>query len=301
MRDNALMELEAVVAVARCRNFRVAAAELNRSRSALSHTVATLEERLGVRLFNRTTRSVSLTEAGEIFVASVAPALAEIRSAIDAASSRRSSLSGAVRIKTSGDVAREMMAPIILQYLRRYPEIKIDVVTNGASSDIVGDGFDAGVRRADDVPQDMIAVPLSYELRMAVVGSLAYLENRRRPRTPQDLLVHRCIRLRLPGGEVNPWKFERHGKTVSIKVEGPLTLDEPTFILDAARAGVGLAYMRESAVAYDIAHGRLVRVLEDWTHHFPGICLCYPSRRKVPSGLRALIDLIREIGIQSEQ
>ena len=276
------MELEAVVAVARCRNFRVAAAELNRSRSALSHTVATLEERLGVRLFNRTTRSVSLTEVGEIFVASVAPALAEIRSAIDAASSRRSNPGGAVRIKTSGDVAREMMAPIILQYLRRYPEIKIDVVTNGASSDIVGDGFDAGVRRADDVPQDMIAVPLSYELRMAVVGSLAYLENRRRPRTPQDLLVHRCIRLRLPSGEVNPWKFERHGKTVSIKVEGPLTLDEPTFILDAARAGVGLAYLRESAVASDLAHGRLVRVLEDWTHHFPGICLCYPESTKSP-------------------
>src|SRR6266852_8381871 len=158
MPANGLMELEAVVAVARCRNFRVAAAELNRSRSALSHTVATLEERLGVRLFNRTTRSVSLTEAGEIFVASVAPALAEIRSAIDAASSRRSSLGGAVRIKTSGDVAREMMAPIILQYLRRYPEMKIDIVTNGASNDIVGDGFDAGVRRADDVPQDMIAV-----------------------------------------------------------------------------------------------------------------------------------------------
>ncbi len=301
MPANGLMELEAVVAVARCRNFRVAAAELNRSRSALSHTVATLEERLGVRLFNRTTRSVSLTEAGEIFVASVAPALAEIRSAIDAASSRRSSLGGAVRIKTSGDVAREMMAPIILQYLRRYPEMKIDIVTNGASNDIVGDGFDAGVRRADDVPQDMIAVPLSYELRMAVVGSLAYLENRRKPRTPQDLLVHRCIRLRLPSGEVNPWKFERHGKAVSIKVEGPLTLDEPAFILDAARAGVGLAYLRESIVASDLAHGRFVRVLEDWTHHFPGICLCYPSRRNVPLGLRALIDLIREIGIQAEE
>jgi DNA-binding transcriptional LysR family regulator len=204
MRDNALMELEAVVAVARCRNFRVAAAELNRSRSALSHTVATLEERLGVRLFNRTTRSVSLTEAGEIFVASVAPALAEIRSAIDAASSRRSSPGGAVRIKTSGDVAREMMAPIILQYLRRYPEIKIDVVTNGASSDIVGDGFDAGVRRADDVPQDMIAVPLSYELRMAVVGSLAYLENRIKPSTPQNLFLHSSIHLSLHNDQIKP-------------------------------------------------------------------------------------------------
>jgi len=301
MKPNGLLELEAVVAVARCRNFRVAAAELNRSRSALSHTVAALEGRLGVRLFNRTTRSVSLTEAGEIFIGSVAPALAEIRGAIVAASSKRASLGGSIRIKTYGDIAREMMAPIIVQYLRRYPEVRIDVVTNGSSSDIVGDGFDAGVRRADDVPQDMIAVPLSYELRMAVVGSLAYFENRRKPRTPQDLMVHRCIRLRLPNGQVNPWKFERHGKAISIKVEGPLTLDDPTFILDAARAGVGLAYLRESIVASDLAHGRLVRVLEDWTHHFPGICLYYPSRRNAPSGLRAFIDLVREVGIQSDQ
>jgi DNA-binding transcriptional LysR family regulator len=293
------MELEAVVTVARCRNFRAAAAELNRSRSALSHTVATLEKRLGVRLFNRTTRSVSLTEAGQLFVASVAPALAEIRGAIAAASSRRSKLGGAVRIKTSGDVAREMIAPIILQYLRRYPEMKIDVVTSGHSGDIVDDGFDAAVRHANDVPQNMIAVPLSYELRMAVVGSLAYFVNRRKPRTPQDLLVHRCIRRRLPSGEIDPWKLERHGKAVYIKVEGPLILDEPAFILDAARAGVGLAYLRESVVASDLAHGGLVRVLEDWTHHFPGLCFCYPSRRNVSAGLRALIDLIRGIGIQS--
>jgi DNA-binding transcriptional LysR family regulator len=300
MQATGLMELEAVVVVARCRNFRAAAVELNRSRSAVSHAVASLEQRLGVRLFNRTTRSVSLTEAGQQFVASVAPALAEIRGAIGAASSRRASPGGTLRIKTSDDIAREMMAPIILQYLRRYPEMKVDVVTNGPSSDIVVDGFDAGVRRSDQVPQDMIAVPLSYELRMAVVGSLAYFENRQKPRTPHDLLVHRCIRHRLPNGAVDSWKFERHGNAVSINVEGPLTLDEPGLILDAARAGVGLAYLRESIVASDLAHGRLVRVLEDWTHPFPGICLFYPSRRNVPAGLRALIDLIREIGVQSE-
>jgi DNA-binding transcriptional LysR family regulator len=240
-----------------------------------------VEERLGVRLFNRTTRKVSLTEAGELFVASIAPAVAGIRGAIDAAaSSRRSSLSGTIRIKTSGDAAREIITPIILQFLRRYPEMKIDVVANGPLSDFVGEGFDAGVRGADDVPQDMIAVPLSHDLRMAVVGSLAYFENRQKPRTPQDLLVHRCIRLRSPGGGINSWRFERHGKVVSIKVEGPLILDEPAFILDAARAGVGLAYLRESIVASDLANGRLVRVLEDWTHHFPGICFCYSPRTR---------------------
>jgi DNA-binding transcriptional LysR family regulator len=294
------MELEAVVAVARCRNFRAAASELGRSRSALSHAVAAFEQRLGVRLFNRTTRSVSLTEAGEVFVSSVAAALADIRGAMAVASSRRATLAGTLRIKTFGDAAREMMAPIILQYLRRYPEMKVDIVTNGRSGDIVVDGFDAGVRRADEVPQDMIAVPLSYEIRMAVVGSLAYLENRRKPRTPEDLSVHRCIRDRLPSGAINSWKFERHGEVTVIDAEGPLTLDEPASVLDAARAGVGLAYLRESMVASDLAHGRLVRVLEDWTQPFPGICLYYPGRRNLPVGLRALIDLIHEIGVQSD-
>jgi DNA-binding transcriptional LysR family regulator len=300
MQATGLMELEAVVAVARYRNFRAAASELNRSRSAVSHAVATLEQRLGIRLFNRSTRSVSLTEAGELFVASVAPALAEIRGAFGAASSRRTNLSGTLRIQTSDDFAREMMAPIILQYLRRYPEMKVDVVTKGPSNDIVIDGFDAGVRRADHVPQEMVAVPLNYELRMTVVGSLAYFENRRKPRVPQDLLLHRCIRHRHPNGTVTPWKFERQGNAVTINVEGPLTLDESALILDAARAGIGLAYLRESIVASDLAHGRLIRVLDDWTHHFPGICVFYPTRRNASAGLRALIDLIREIGVQSE-
>lgn len=300
MRVAGLAELEAVVAVARCRNFRAAAAELGRSRSALSHAVAAIEQRLGVRLFNRTTRSVALTEAGEIFVSTIASALADIRGAMAVASSRRATPAGTLRIKTFGDAAREMMAPIILQYLRRYPEMKVDIVANGRSVDIVVDGFDAGVRRADEVPRDMIAVPLSYEIRMAVVGSLAYLENRRKPRTPEDLSIHRCIRDRLPNGTINPWKFERHGEPIIIDAEGPLTLDEPASVLDAARAGVGLAYLRESIVASDLAHGRLVRVLEDWTQPFPGICLYYPGRRNVPVGLRALIDLLHEIGVQSD-
>ena len=300
MLASGLMELEAVVAVARCRNFRQAAAELGRSRSAVSHTVAALEQRLRVRLFNRTTRNVCLTEVGEVFVASVASALAEIHAAFESASSRRTSLGGTLRIKTFDDVARDMIAPIVLQYLRRNPETKVDIVTNGHPVDIVIDGFDAGVRRADDVPNDMIAVPLSYELRMAVVGALAYLENRQRPQTPKDLVGHRCIRLRLPSGTIVPWKFERHAKAVAVDVTGPLTLDDPSFVLDAARAGVGLAFLRESIVAADLAHGRLVRVLEDWTRPVPGVCLYYPNRRNMPARLRALVELIHEIGIQAE-
>jgi len=295
-----LAELEAVVAVARCRNFRAAAAELGRSRSAVSHTVAALEQRLGVRLFNRSTRKVSLTEAGEVFVSSVSSALAEIRGAMQIASRRRPDLAGTLRIRTFGDVAGEMMASVILQYVRRHPEMKVDLVTGGRLPNVADEDFDAGVGRADEVPQNMVAVPLSYELRMAVVGSLAYLENRSKPRSPDDLSVHRCIRFRLPNGSVNPWRFERHGKTTIVNVEGPLTVDDPSMVLDAARTGVGLAYLRESIVAADLAYGRLVRLLEDWTQPFPGICFYYPSRRDVSAGLRALIDLIHEIGVQSE-
>jgi DNA-binding transcriptional LysR family regulator len=300
MRASGLMELEAVVAVARCRNFRQAAAELGRSRSAISHTVAALEQRLRIRLFHRTTRSVSLTEAGEAFVTSVASALAEIHAAFELATSRRTLLGDTLRVKAFDDVAREMIAPIVLQYLRRYPEMRIDVVGSGNPADIVSEGFDAGVRRADDVPNDMVAVPLTYEVRMAVVGSLSYLENRRKPQLPRDLLGHRCIRLRLSSGGIAPWKFDRQNRAVTIDVGGPLTLDDTAFVLDAARNGVGLAYLRESIVAADLAHGRLIRVLEDWTRPLPGICLYYPKRRNIPARLRAFVDLIHEVGIQTE-
>ena len=300
MRASGLMELEAVVAVARCRNFRAAAADLGRSRSALSHSVATLEQRLGVRLFHRTTRSVSLTEAGQLFVSSVTSALTEINSAMEVARNRRETLTGTLRIKSFGDAAHETIAPVILQFLRRYREMKVDVLTNGGSVDIVAVGFDAGVRLAHEVPQDMIAVPLTYEVRMAVVGSPAYFENRRKPRSPKDLLLHRCIRFRRSAGTISQWRFERHGKAFTIDAEGPLTLDEPSLVLDAARAGVGLAYLRESIVAADLAHGRLIRMLEDWTQPFPGVCLYYAGRRNLPAGLRALVKLIREIGVQSQ-
>src|SRR5882672_1761200 len=200
MRSSGLVELDAVMAVARRRNFRAAAIELGLSRSALSHAVAALEQRLGIRLFNRTTRSVSLTEAGELFVPSVAPALGEIREAMAAASSRRTIPAGTLRINTSTGAARQMMTPIVLEYLRRYPEMTVDIVTEGRLVDIVVDGFDAGVRLAESVPQDMIAVPLGPDQRFAVVGSPSYFEGLRKPRTPQDLRVHRCIRSRQPSG-----------------------------------------------------------------------------------------------------
>lgn len=295
MRSSGLVELDAVMAVARHRNFRVAALELGVSRSALSHAVAALEQRLGVRLFNRTTRSVSPTEAGEQFVASVAPALVDIRGAIEAASSRRTKPAGTLRINAGARAARQLMTPIILEYLHRYPQMKVDLVTEGRLVDIVVAGFDAGVRPADRVPQDMIAIPIGPDQRFAVVGSPAYLDERGTPRTPQDLLVHRCIRSRLPGGSILRWEFNRHGEAIAIDVDGPLTLDESTLMLEAVRAGVGLAYLTEWNVAADLADGRLVRVLENWTPTFPGLCLYYPGRRHVPAGLRALVELIQEL------
>ena len=294
MRTSGLTELEAVLAVARQRSFRAAATELEMSTSALSHTVAALETRLGVRLFNRTTRSVSLSEAGEQFVASVAPALSAIRDAVEQASSRRLTPAGTLRINTSPGAARQVMAPLILEYLRRYPEMMVDIVTEGRLVDIVVDGFDAGIRLAESVPQDMIAVPFGLAQRLVVVGAPAYFARHAPPRSPGELLAHRCIRYRLASGAIWRWEFERHGESLDVDVQGPLTLDDSTLMLEAARAGVALAYLSEWNVAEDLAQGRLQCVLEDWTPPFDGLCLYYPGRRHVPAGLRALIELIRE-------
>ncbi|MFL9920654.1 LysR family transcriptional regulator [Paraburkholderia fungorum] len=295
MKTPGLSELEGVLAVARHRSFRAAATELGVSTSALSHAVAALEARIGVRLFNRTTRSVSLSEAGAQFVDSVAPALSTIRVAIEQAGSYRDTPAGTLRINASTGAARQVM-PLLLDYLRRYPEMKLDLVTEGRMIDIVVEGFDAGIRLAESVPQDMIAVPFNEPQRFAVVGSPAYFADHPKPRTPDDLRAHRCIRLRMPSGRIYHWEFERRGQAASVDVQGMLTLDEPLLVMQAAREGFGLAYMTEWNVAADLEAGTLQRVLEDWTPPFDGLCLYYPGRRHVPAGLRALIEMIREGG-----
>ncbi|MDB5482358.1 MAG: putative transcriptional regulator LysR [Caulobacteraceae bacterium] len=288
-----LVELDAVIAVARRGAFRAAALEMGMSTSALSHAVASLEARLGVRLFNRTTRSVSLTAAGEQFVAELAPALIQIRGAMDAAGAHRATPSGVLRLNTSIGAARMILAPVILEYLRRYPEMSVDLVTEGRLIDIVGEGFDAGIRIAEAVPRDMIAVPIGGPLRSVIVGSPGYFAGRSLPQTPGDLLSHECVRTRMASGALYRWEFERRGEQVEVDVKGALTLDESGLMIEAVRAGAGVGYLSEWSVGEDLVAGRLIQALDDWTPTYPGLCLYYPGRRHVPAGLRAFIDLIR--------
>jgi len=290
------IELEAVVAVARAGGFRAAARELRMSSSALSHAVSALEARLGVRLFNRTTRSVALSDAGEQFVAEVAPALTAIQTAIERVDEHRSEPSGVLRLNMALGSARLILAPLVFEYLRRHPRVAVDLVTEGALVDVVGRGFDAGIRLAEFVSPDMIAVPINRTMRSIVVGSPGYFAVWGRPKTPSDLERHRCIRARMATGVIYRWEFERRGESVAVDVPGVLTLDESDLMLKAALAGEGLAYLSDVATAADVAASRLERVLEDWSPAYPGLCLYYPSRRNVPAKLRAFIELVREQG-----
>ncbi len=294
MARTGLFELNAVVAVSTHRSFRRAAAELGLSPSALSHAIATLEQRMGVRLFNRTTRSVSLSEAGEQFLARVQPALREIAGAMETINDFRDKPAGTLRINTSEGAAQMVMRPMVVEFLRRYPEMQLDLVTEGRPADIVAEGFDAGIRIDESVPQNMMKVSCSPLLRFAVVGSPAYFGRHPRPRAPADLGGHSCIRMRFPGRAVLKWEFEKRGEALAVDVNGPLILDSHHLLIEAAVEGLGLAWTSEFAVREELADGRLVRVLEDWTPSYPGLCLYYPGHRHVPAGLRAFISLIRE-------
>ncbi len=264
------------------------------SSSALSHAVAALEERLGVRLFNRTTRSVALSAEGEQFVGEIAPALAAIRTAMERIDEHRGEPAGTLRLNLPLGAGRMVLSPLISEYMRRYPCVAVDMVTEGAMVDIVGQGFDAGVRLEEFVPPDMIAVPITRPIRSIVVGSPAYFAGRKLPRTPADLAEHRCIRRRTGHGTIYRWEFEKRGEAIAIDVPGQLTLDDSDLMLLAALAGEGLAFVSDIAAAKSIEAGLLLPVLEDWSPEYPGLCLYYPSRRNIPARLRAFIDLIRQ-------
>lgn len=293
-----LPELEAVATIARLGGFRPAARALNVSSSALSHAVAALESRLGVRLFNRTTRSVALTAAGEAFVADIAPALAAIDGAVERVRESQAQPTGMLRLNTSLGAARLLLEPLLLEYLRRYPGMSLELVTEGALIDITGQGFDAGFRLAEAVPPDMIAIPVTRRERMVVVGAPAYLRDRDMPRHPADLTAHHCIRARMASGRVYHWEFSRQDESLAIDVPGQLILDESGLILQAALDGAGLAYVWEWSARPHLEAGRLLRMLDDWTPPYDGISLYYPGRRHVPAKLRALIALARELRLE---
>jgi DNA-binding transcriptional LysR family regulator len=295
MHKSGLLELNAFVAVSIHRSFRRAALELGMSPSALSHAVATLEQRLGVRLFHRTTRSVSLSEAGEQFLLRVQPALRDISAAMKAVSEFRDTPAGTLRLNTSEGAAQMVMTPVVLEYLTRYPDMRVDIVTDRSLVDIVAGGFDAGIRLAESVPQDMIAIPISPPLRFAVVGAPDYFVRRKKPKVPADLSAHNCIRVRFPSGTIYKWEFEKRGEQHAVEVSGSLTLDSHHLMIEAALQGAGLAWVSEFAATAHLASGRLVRVLEDWTPPYPGLSLYYPANRHMPAGLRAFIDLVRQV------
>jgi DNA-binding transcriptional LysR family regulator len=294
MHETGLFELNAVAAISAHRSFRAAATELGISPSALSHAIAGLEKRLGVRLINRTTRSVSLSQAGERFLARVSPALREIAGAMEDVNAFRDTPTGTLRINFKERAGHLILRPVVAKYLRRYPDMQVELTVEGRPIDIVAEGFDAGIRLAESVPQDMVSVPCGPDSRFIVVGAPAYFERRPVPRSPADLLAHDCIRRRMPGGKLYRWEFEKRGEEMALDVPGRLTLDNDGLMIEAALEGLGLAFVSDWWVTDHLAKGSLQAVLEDWTPPFPGLCLYYPRHRHVTAGLRAFVDLIRE-------
>jgi DNA-binding transcriptional LysR family regulator len=293
MEKAGLTELNAVIAIARKGTFRAAAIDLNMSTTALSLAISKLEGTLGVRLFNRTTRSLSLTGAGRLFVEQVGPALQDIQGALEAVRSERDTPSGTIRINAAPFAAREIISPLVLDFLRRYPDMVVDIVTEGRLVDIVADGFDIGVRVAGLVPTDMITVALGRPQRYAVVASPGYLEKNGIPLVPPDLLNHECIRVRLPDGAVFRWRFEKDEETAQIDVRGQIILDEASLARVAVLEDTGIGFFMEQSVLADIEEGRLIRILNDWTPPFPGLCLYYPGRRNLSAGVKAFLALAR--------
>ena len=290
-----LTEPEAAMAVARRGSFRAAALDMGMSSTALSNTIAKLEANLQTRLFSRTTRSVSPTEAGRLFIEQVGPVLQDMHGAIEAVVSHSSGPSGTLRINAFASAAREILSPLILAFLKLHPQVDVDLVTEGRLVDVVAEGFDFGVRAAHLVPSDMIAIALARPQRYAVVGSADYLEQYGRPSTPTDLLQHRCIRIRLPNGALFPWQFERDGDVIQIDVTGQLTLDEASLAKATVLEGFGLGLFMEHDVAGEIESGQLQRVLEDWTPPRDSLCLYYPNRRNPSAAFMAFTQLARSL------
>jgi len=294
MPNENLNDLVAFVTVAKEHSFTRAAAQLGVSQSALSHTVRGLEERLGLRLLTRTTRSVAPTEAGDRLLRVAAPRLEEIATEMAALSDLRDRPSGTIRITAHDHALRSVLWPALQKLLPDYPDIKVEIVIDYGLTDIVAERYDAGVRTGELVAKDMVAVRIGPDMRSAIVGAPSYFAARARPKTPQDLTAHACINLRLPThGGLYAWEFEKGGREIRVRVEGQLVFNGTAPMLDAALAGFGLAYVPEDAVRTHIAEGRLIRVLADWCPYYPGYHLYYPSRRQPTPAFALLVNALR--------
>jgi len=287
-------DILAFVAVARERSFTKAAAQLGVSQSALSHTVNGLEARLGLRLLTRTTRSVSPTEAGERLLFTVAPRFEEIEAELEALSDLREKPAGTIRITAGEHAVETVLWPKLVKFLRDYPDINVEISIDQSLTDIVAQRYDAGVRSGEQVAKDMIAVRIGPDMCMAVVGAPSYFVKNSAPKKPQDLTDHNCINLRLSTrGSLYAWEFEKGGRELKVRVDGQLIFNSTGATLNAAVAGLGIAYVPEDLIKPHVAAGRLRRVLEDWCQPFPGYHLYYPSRRHSSPAFALLVDALR--------
>ncbi|WP_420997650.1 LysR family transcriptional regulator [Cupriavidus sp. 30B13] len=292
MENAELAELAVFASVARHLSFRQAATERGTSASAVSHSIRSLEGRVGVRLFHRTTRSVSLTEAGEALHARLQPALADMRSALDGLNSFRATPFGTIRLNVPNSIAPYVLGDA-MELLAANSGLKLEVVATDALVDIVQEGFDAGIRFGERLSQDMIAVRIKPKFRFTVVGSPSYFERKPPPMAPHDLHDHDCIRYAFPSGTTFNWEFARDGEIVKVEVAGPLTVDSQELMADAAARGLGLAYIWEDRAAPYLHDGRLRRCLEDWCTVDESVFLYFPSRKHQSAGLRALVEIMK--------
>ena len=295
MARNNLAELSAFATVAEERSFTRAAVKLGLSQSALSHAIGSLEKRMGVQLLARTTRSVSATAAGTALLRELAPALERIGSAVAETMRQRDRPAGRIRLILPRTALEMVLLPKLASFARAYPEIVLEVTSSNDPVDIIAGGYDAGVQLGEFIQRDMIAVPVTGEMRLAVVGSPAYFESNPIPRTPQDLKDHPCIGFRFSNG-LYRWEFEKGRKTLTVSPEGPASFDDPDLVIRTVLDGVGLGTSMESTLAPLLARGELIQVLKDWCPSFPGYFLYYPSRRNQPAALAALIGALRISG-----
>ncbi|WP_011582256.1 MULTISPECIES: LysR family transcriptional regulator [Chelativorans] len=289
-------DLSVFLAIAHHRSIRKAADMLGVTPSALSHSLRGIEERLGVRLFNRTTRSVAPTEAGERLFDRIAPAFRDIEDALEDLNTFRDTPTGSLRINAGRSSAETVLIDVVARFLTAYPNVSVEIVVENALVDMVSQGFDAGVRFGEVLAQDMIAVPLGPPQRNAYVASPAFFRRYSMPTHPEQLKELPCIRFRFQSGRYYAWEFERDGAELAVEVEGPLTVGEQDLGIRAALRGTGIAFAFEDQVGDLLAEGKLVRVLEDWCPYYKGYHLYYPSRRQLPATLRAFVDFVRSTG-----